>query len=69
MSGLLAWLAWLFIHVLLLIGFKNRFFVLLQWGWSYITFQRGSRLITGTDPYRDEPTGPVSQRSPKGHVR
>jgi NADH dehydrogenase len=45
--GLLAWLAWLFIHVLFLIGFRNRVLVLIEWAWAYLTFQRGSRLITG----------------------
>lgn len=46
MSGLTAWLAWVFIHIMYLAGFKNRFFVFLQWAWSYFTFGRGSRLIT-----------------------
>lgn len=47
-SGLPAWLAWLFIHVLFLIGFRNRLIVLLQWAWSYFTYERGARLITGS---------------------
>jgi NADH dehydrogenase len=47
-SGFLAWLAWLLVHVFFLIGFRNRVAVLLQWAWSYLTFQRGSRLITDT---------------------
>jgi NADH:quinone reductase (non-electrogenic) len=46
-SGYLAWLAWLFVHIFFLIGFRNRIFVLLQWAWSYVTFERGARLITG----------------------
>jgi NADH:ubiquinone reductase (H+-translocating) len=46
-SGFLAWLAWLFIHILFLIGFQNRMLVLLQWAWSYFTYERGARLITG----------------------
>lgn len=46
MSGLLAWIAWLFVHIYYLIGFKNRFFVLWQWTYSYLTFRRGARLIT-----------------------
>lgn len=45
-SGPLAWLAWVFIHVLYLMRFKNRFFVLLQWAWAYFTFGQGARLIT-----------------------
>ncbi|MDQ1410218.1 MAG: hypothetical protein QOD84_2322 [Acidobacteriaceae bacterium] len=47
-SGVLAWMSWLFIHVLFLIGFRNRLFVLLQWAWSYFTYERGARLITGS---------------------
>ncbi|HEX5655572.1 MAG TPA: NAD(P)/FAD-dependent oxidoreductase [Polyangiales bacterium] len=47
MSGLLAWLAWLVVHIWYLIGFRNRFMVMLDWGWSYFTYRRGARLITG----------------------
>jgi NADH dehydrogenase len=46
-SGFVAWLAWLFIHILFLIGFRNRVLVFIQWAWSYFTYQRGARLITG----------------------
>jgi NADH dehydrogenase len=46
LSGYLAWLGWLFVHVLYLIGFKNKIAVLLQWAWSYLFSRRGSRLIT-----------------------
>ena len=46
-SGFLAWLAWLFIHILFLIGFRNRVLVFIQWAWSYFTYERGARLITG----------------------
>ena len=46
-SGFLAWVLWSVAHVYFLIGFRNRFVVALNWAWSYITFQRGSRLITG----------------------
>jgi NADH:ubiquinone reductase (H+-translocating) len=46
-SGYLAWLTWLFVHVLFLIGFRNRIQVLWEWFWDYVTFQRGARLITG----------------------
>ncbi len=46
-SGYFAWLAWLFIHILFIIGFRNRLIVLIQWAWSYITYERGARLITG----------------------
>lgn len=46
-SGFVAWLAWLFIHVFFLIGFRNRLMVMFEWAWSYITYQRAARLITG----------------------
>jgi NADH dehydrogenase len=46
-SGFIAWLSWLFIHVFFLIGFRNRIIVLIQWAWSYFTYERGARLITG----------------------
>lgn len=45
LTGLLAWLGWLFVHIYYLIGFKNRLFVFLQWSWHYISFGRGARLI------------------------
>ena len=53
-SGLVAWFAWLFIHIFMLIGFRSRLAVLLQWAIAYITFQRSVRLIT----YDVEPSGP-----------
>jgi NADH:ubiquinone reductase (H+-translocating) len=46
-SGVTAWLSWLFIHILFLIGFRNRLLVLIQWAYSYLSFGRGARLITG----------------------
>ena len=46
LDGFLAWLLWLGVHIIYLIGFRNRALVLFQWAWSYITFQRGARLIT-----------------------
>lgn len=61
LSGLIAWFAWLLIHIFFLIGFRNRVAVMLEWAWSYLTWQRGARLITGSigdrlDP-PDEPLG------------
>ena len=47
LSGFLAWFAWLAIHIFFLIGFRNRFLVITQWAWAYLTYQRGARLITG----------------------
>ncbi len=61
MSGLLAWLAWLLIHVYYLVGFKNRTLVMMQWAWSYMTFKRGARLIVSRN-WRQEPTtSPVNK--------
>src|SRR5580692_10805680 len=56
-SGFLAWLSWLFIHILFLIGFRNRLLVFIQWAWSYVTYERGARLITGST-YLPGWTGP-----------
>jgi NADH:quinone reductase (non-electrogenic) len=47
LSGFIAWMAWLTVHIFFLIGFRNRFAVLFNWAWSYFTYQRGARLITG----------------------
>ena len=49
MSGLLAWLTWLFVHLMYLVEFSNRVLVFIQWGFLYLTFSRGARLITGPD--------------------
>ncbi len=46
LSGFLAWMAWLLVHIWYLIGFRNRFVVLFNWAWSYFTYRRGARLIT-----------------------
>jgi NADH dehydrogenase len=46
--GFVAWILWLFVHILFLIGFRNRLIVMIQWAWSYLTFDRGARLITET---------------------
>ncbi len=47
LSGPIAWLAWLLIHVMFLIEFRNRVLVLIQWAWSFVSYDRGARLITG----------------------
>jgi len=49
LSGTLAWLAWLFVHLMALVRFENRLLVLMQWGWHYLTWNRNARLITGRD--------------------
>jgi len=48
-AGWFAWITWLAVHIFYLTGFKNRFFVVLQWAWSYLTFRRGARLIVDKD--------------------
>jgi NADH dehydrogenase len=50
LHGYLGWLAWLFVHLLNLIGFRNRLVVMVQWAWSYFSYQRAIRLITGATP-------------------
>ena len=63
-TGLIAWLIWSVAHIYFLIGFRNRLAVVLNWGWNYLTFQRGTRLITGLTGSRmspievDEPESP-----------
>ena len=49
LTGWIAWVAWLFVHILKLTGFRNRLVVLVQWAWAYFTYQRSIRLITGED--------------------
>jgi NADH:ubiquinone reductase (H+-translocating) len=69
LSGLVAWLLWSFAHIYFLIGFRNRFIVALSWAWSYVTFERGSRLITGispTDVQRTRKLGRVEPRAKAG---
>lgn len=68
MSGFLAWMAWLTIHIFFLIGFRNRFIVLFEWAWSYMTYERGARLITGETPrlVTGEPPQLVEPRSVDG---
>ena len=46
-DGFVAWLAWIFVHIFFLIGFRNRVLVMFEWAWSYVTFGRGARIITG----------------------
>jgi NADH dehydrogenase len=66
LSGFMAWMAWLVVHIFFLIGFRNRFAVLFNWAWSYFTYQRGARLITGRrlslTPHR-----PVADTEHAGH--
>lgn len=54
LSGFIAWLAWLAVHILYIIGFRNRVLVLIQWAWAYVTYSRGARLITDDEQARGE---------------
>jgi NADH dehydrogenase len=66
LSGFIAWLAWLAVHIWFLIGFKNRIVVMITWAWSYVTYRRGARLITGYGAQQDgtaQPTAPVLSTS------
>jgi NADH dehydrogenase len=60
LSGAAAWLAWLGLHLAFLIGFRNRAVVLLQWAWSFVSYDRGARLITG--PLHRAPDQPRAER-------
>ena len=49
LSGFMAWLIWLFVHLMYLVEFSNRVLVFIHWGFLYLTFNRGARLITGAE--------------------
>ncbi|MDA8745524.1 NAD(P)/FAD-dependent oxidoreductase [Rubripirellula amarantea] len=64
LTGSLAWLGWLFIHIVYLNGFRNRFFVFMSWAWSYLTFSKGARLIVAKkwkNSQEEVATGTLSQ--------
>jgi NADH dehydrogenase len=62
LKGLIAWIVWLFVHLMYIVEFQNRVLVFIQWGFEYLTFNRGARLITG---YRDLPRDvPVEKVEP-----
>ena len=52
LTGTLAWLLWGLVHIYFLIGFRNRLVVLVNWFWAWLTYSRGSRLITGNEETR-----------------
>jgi NADH:ubiquinone reductase (H+-translocating) len=60
LSGAAAWFAWLLLHLMFLVGFRNRVLVLFQWLWSFVSYDRGARLITG--PLRRAPGQPRAER-------
>ncbi len=77
--GFFAWLTWLVVHIFFLIGFRNRLLVLIEWAWSYLTTERGARLITGLPsaeveaeglcaPTGVEPLGQAPAPAPAGQV-
>jgi hypothetical protein len=60
LTGYVAWVGWLLVHLMSLVGFRNRVVVLLNWAYSYFTYDRGLRLITGLKPEELKP--PVPRR-------
>jgi NADH dehydrogenase len=65
LSGFLAWVLWMAIHIFYLIGFRNRLLVMLEWAWAYFTFQRGARLITWQTPSAEAETMSPPEERPK----
>jgi NADH dehydrogenase len=63
-KGMFAWLIWLFVHLMYLVGFQNRVIVFLRWGYQYVTYNRGARLITGEPDISIVPAEPVQQAPP-----
>jgi NADH dehydrogenase len=63
-GGYFAWLMWLFVHILYLVGFRNRIAVVFNWAWSYLTFKRGARLITGRGWKENEPVAATPAPKP-----
>ncbi len=66
-GGFFAWLAWLFIHLMFLIGFRNRLMVMIEWAWAYLTYNQGARLIT-TSNVPSEAREPYSHEKPGGKI-
>jgi len=66
-SGFLAWLTWLFVHIMFLIGFRNRIVVMLQWAWSYLTYERAAWLITGASRVITVPSMEYAERARMSH--
>jgi NADH:ubiquinone reductase (H+-translocating) len=67
LSGYPAWVTWLFVHIFFLIGFRNRLLVLIQWAGAYVSYERGARLITGSNSLpgwtEEAPTGPPAEEN------
>ncbi len=70
LSGFLAWISWLFVHVYFLIGFYNRIIVIFRWGWAYLAENRGARIITGgMCDTSGCPISPTDERPPSSDVK
>ncbi len=70
LSGFLAWISWLFVHVYFLIGFYNRIIVIFRWGWAYLAENRGARIITGgMCDSSGCPISPIEDRAPSSDVK
>jgi len=65
LTGFIAWLIWCVAHIYFLIGFRNRLAVILNWAWNYLTFQRGTRLITGLTGSRMEDMETPADAAPR----
>lgn len=65
-SGVTAWLLWLGVHLVFLIGFRNKVIVLIQWAWAYVFFRRGAALITGEREDRGAGVIPPAQQESRG---
>src|SRR5262249_2782844 len=68
LSGFIAWMTWLVVHVIYLVGYRSRVSVLLEWAWAYITHERGARLLTGT-PEREAPAIHAPRPRPSRYER
>ncbi|WP_422723966.1 NAD(P)/FAD-dependent oxidoreductase [Hyalangium rubrum] len=68
MSGFFAWLAWLFVHILFLIGFRSKVAVLVNWAYSYVAFRRSARIITGGVPLQASASAPAALPPPAMQV-
>ncbi|MEM6259451.1 MAG: NAD(P)/FAD-dependent oxidoreductase [Planctomycetota bacterium] len=67
-GGVLAWIAWLAVHLLLLIGFRNKVVVIIQWVYAFITFRRGARIIIGQAEHHEEVNQAVVERAKAGRA-
>ncbi len=66
LSGFIAWVMWLFIHLMKIVNFRNRLLVFMQWGWNYFTSDRSARLITGNPPNDDDLAALQQLAAPSG---